>query len=61
MKHTLQQAMKNQDDQCLLTGVLLMDDVYWGGRKRGGERGRGNASNTTNTPAAALKLAEVRW
>ena len=41
MKHKLQQAMKNQDDQYLLTSVLLMDDVYWGGKKRDGKRGRG--------------------
>jgi len=43
MKHKLQQVMKNQDDRRLLRGVLLMDDVYWGGKKRDGKRGRQDA------------------
>jgi len=41
MKHKLQQVMKNQDDHYLLTGVLLMDDVYWDGK-----RGRGASGKT---------------
>ncbi len=41
MKHKLQQAMKERDDSKPLNGVILMDDAYWGGRKRDGKRGRG--------------------
>lgn len=41
MKHKLQQAMKERDDNKPLTGLVLMDDAYWGGKKRDGKRGRG--------------------
>ena len=34
-------VMKNQDDQLVLRGLLLMDDAYWGGKRRDGKRGRG--------------------
>jgi len=41
MKHKLQQVMKERDDSQPLYGLLLMDDAYWGGKKRDGIRGRG--------------------
>lgn len=41
MKHKLQQAMKERDDNKPLNGLILMDDAYWGGKKRDGRRGRG--------------------
>jgi len=41
MKHKLQQVMKNRDDSKPLKGLLLIDDAYWGGKKRDGKRGRG--------------------
>lgn len=41
MKHKLQQAMKERDDGIPLDGLILMDDAYWGGKKRDGKRGRG--------------------
>jgi hypothetical protein len=41
MKHKLQQAMKERDDSLPLDGLVLMDDAYWGGKKRDGKRGRG--------------------
>jgi len=41
MKHKLLQAMKENDDQVPLDGIIQMDDVYWGGEQRGGKRGRG--------------------
>ena len=41
MKHKLQQAMKERDDSKPLNGLILMDDAYWGGKKRDGKRGRG--------------------
>jgi len=41
MKHKLQQTMKERDDSNPLHGLILMDDAYWGGKKRDGKRGRG--------------------
>lgn len=41
MKHKLQQAMKDRDDNKPLVGIVLMDDAYWGGKKKDGKRGRG--------------------
>lgn len=41
LKHKIQQAMKERDDEHPLSGLLLMDDAYWGGKKRDGKRGRG--------------------
>lgn len=43
MKHKLQQAMKDRDDNKPLAGIVLMDDAYWGGKKKDGKRSqRGN-------------------
>ena len=28
--------MKNRDDQLVLRGLLLIDDAYWGGKRRDG-------------------------
>lgn len=41
LKHKIQQSMKERDDDHPLGGLLLMDDAYWGGKKRDGKRGRG--------------------
>lgn len=41
LKHKLQQTMKERDDNKPLHDLVLMDDVYWGGKKRDGKRGRG--------------------
>src|SRR3989339_1739813 len=41
LKHKLQQTMKERDDSKPLSGIILMDDAYWGGKKRDGKRGRG--------------------
>ena len=54
LKHKLQQVMKNRDDQRLLRGLLLIDDAYWGGRKRDGNRRRGASGK--NPLVAALSL-----
>jgi hypothetical protein len=40
MKHKLLQAMKENDDQVPLDGIIQMDDVYWGGEQRGGSTGQ---------------------
>jgi ISXO2-like transposase domain/Transposase zinc-ribbon domain len=41
IKHKLMQVMKERDDSKPLTGIIQMDDAYWGGERRGGKRGRG--------------------
>jgi transposase-like protein len=41
MKHKLLQVMKERDDSQPLSGDIQMDDVYWGGERHGGKRGRG--------------------
>lgn len=54
MKHKLQQVMKNQDDRRILQGVLLVDDLYWGGKKRDGKRGRGASGKMPLIAALSL-------
>lgn len=56
MKHKLQQAMKERDDSHPLSGLVLMDDAYWGGKKRDGKRGRGASGKMPFV--AALKVSE---
>ncbi len=46
MKHKIQHVMKLADDRLLLEGFVELDDVYWGGKRRGGKRGRGAPGNT---------------
>jgi transposase-like protein len=68
MKHKLQQVMKERDDSQPLCGLLLMDDAYWGGKKRDGIRGRGASgkmpfvaalSITANGHSISLRLSHV--
>jgi transposase-like protein len=54
MKHKLQQVMKDRDDQQPLGGLLLMDDAYWGGKKRDGKRGRGASGKMPFVAALSL-------
>jgi transposase-like protein len=54
MKHKLQQAMKEQEDNEPLHGLVLMDDAYWGGKKRDGKRGRGASGKMPFVAALAL-------
>jgi len=46
LKHKLLQVMKERDDSKPLSGNIQVDDVYWGGEKHGGKRGRGAAGKT---------------
>ncbi|NOX75503.1 MAG: IS1595 family transposase [Gammaproteobacteria bacterium] len=41
IKYKLMQVMKERDDSRPLSGIIQLDDVYWGGEYRGGKRGRG--------------------
>ena len=54
LKHKLQQVMKNRDDHLVLRGLLLIDDAYWGGKRRDGKRGR--TATGKNPLVAALSL-----
>ncbi|MEY4211685.1 MAG: hypothetical protein RLZ92_2066 [Pseudomonadota bacterium] len=54
LKHKIMQAMKEQDDRKPLTGIIQLDDVYWGGEHRGGKRGRGSENKTPFVAAVAL-------
>lgn len=53
MKHKLQHVMKLADDRLLLEGCIELDDVYWGGKHRGGKRGRGAPGKTPFLAAVA--------
>lgn len=46
MKQKLQHVMKSADDQLPLDGFVELDDVYWGGKRSGGKRGRGAPGKT---------------
>lgn len=68
LKHKLQQVMKERDDSQPLEGLLLLDDAYWGGKKRDGKRGRGATgkmpfvaalSITSEGHPTALRLSHV--
>jgi transposase-like protein len=57
LKHKLMQAMRERDDEKLLTGAVQVDDAYWGGQRRGGKRGRGAAGKTPFVAAVACDSA----
>ncbi len=38
--------MKSADDHMPLEGLVEVDDVYWGGKSKGGKRGRGAPGKT---------------
>lgn len=54
MKHKIMQVMKERDDGKPLGGVIQLDDVYWGGERRGGKRGRGSANKVPFVAAVSL-------
>jgi ISXO2-like transposase domain len=54
MKQKVMQVMKERDDGKPLSGVIQLDDVYWGGKHRGGKRGRVSANKTPFAAAVAL-------
>ena len=54
VKQKIMQAMKERDDGKPLGGIIQLDDVYWGGERRGGKRGRGSENKTPFVAAVAL-------
>jgi len=41
MLHKIREAMRNRDEQYCLSGIVEMDEAYFGGSDEGGKRGRG--------------------
>jgi transposase-like protein len=54
MKHKIMQVMKERDDGKPLTGIIQLDDVYWGGERHGGKRGRGSKNKVPFVAAVSL-------
>lgn len=54
LKHKLMQVMKERDDSHPLTGIIQLDDAYWGGERRGGKRGRGSPNKVPFVAAVAV-------
>lgn len=54
MKQKIMQVMKERDDSKPLSGIIQLDDVYWGGELRGGSRGRGSENKTPFVPAVSV-------
>ncbi len=54
MKHKIMQAMKERDDSKPLTDIIQLDDVYWGGERHGGKRGRGSENKTPFVAAVSV-------
>lgn len=52
MKHKLMQAMLEREQARTLSGLIQIDDAYWGGR-RAGKRGRGARGKTPFVAAVA--------
>lgn len=53
LKHKLMQAMKERDDEVQLSGIIQLDDAYWGGA-RTGKVGRGAAGKRPFVAAVSL-------
>jgi transposase-like protein len=54
IKQKLMQVMKERDDSKPLSGIIQLDDVYWGGEHRGGKRGRGSPNKITFVAAVSV-------
>jgi transposase-like protein len=54
IKHKLQQTMKERDDTQPLKKLVVIDDVYWGGKKGDGVRGRGATGKTPFVASISL-------
>ena len=53
IKQKIMQVMKERDDDKPLSGMIQLDDVYWGGEQHGGSRGRGSENKTPFVAAVA--------
>jgi transposase-like protein len=57
MKQKLMQAMLEREAARRLTGLVQLDDAYWGGRRRGYKRGRGTRGKTPFVAAVQTDAA----
>jgi len=57
MKQKIMQVMKERDDSCPLSGTIQLDDVYWGGERHGGSRGRGSENKIPYVAAVSTNEA----
>jgi len=53
IKHKLLQAMLERDAGRKLSGIIQLDDVYWGGERRGAKPGRGSPNKVPFIAAVA--------
>ena len=53
IKHKIMQAMRERDDAQPLSGLIQVDDAFWGGERRGAKRGRGAPGKTPFVAAVA--------
>ena len=54
MKQKIMQVMKERDDRKPLSGMIQLDDAYWGGERRGGKRGRGSTNKVPFVAAVSI-------
>lgn len=54
MKQKIMQVMKERDDSQPLSGTIQLDDVYWGGERHGGARGRGSENKIPYVTAISI-------
>lgn len=54
IKQKIMQVMKERDDSKVLSGVIQLDDVYWGGERHGGKSGRGSPNKTPFVVAVSV-------
>lgn len=54
IKQKIMQVMKERDDEKPLSGIIQLDDVYWGGELHGGSRGRGSENKTPFVAAVSV-------
>jgi len=57
MKQKIMQVMKERDDNKPLSGNIQLDDVYWGGERHGGARGRGSENKIPYVVAVSTNEA----
>ena len=54
IKQKIMQVMKERDNSKPLSGIIQLDDGYWGGERRGGKMGRGSENKTPFVAAVAM-------
>jgi len=52
MLQKIRKAMRDRDDNYTLSGVIEMDDAFFGGKEEGGKRGRGTSKTAVIIEAA---------